>query len=52
MRKKTTKKFDVNALETFIHTQMPDATDAWEFLEDQEWERMDGCLRTEFKLVE
>ena len=33
------KEIDVNALETFIRTQMPDAPMRSEFLEDQEWER-------------
>ena len=33
------EEIDVNALETFIRTQMPDAPMRSEFLEDQEWER-------------
>ncbi|ANF81639.1 ribosomal protein L11 methyltransferase [Acinetobacter sp. NCu2D-2] len=33
------EEIDVNALETFIRAQMPEAPLRYEFIEDQEWER-------------
>ena len=33
------EEIDINALETFIRAQMPEAPIRYEFIEDQEWER-------------